>query len=85
MTDIGETFKAYREERKEKRASNHFRSVDILEEMGVHYTRLSYSHYRINDYDFWPSTGLFIHVKTKKRGRGIRNLLKLVNQNKDNQ
>jgi hypothetical protein len=28
--------------------------------------------------DYWPGTGLFIQRKTKKEGRGIYNLLKLI-------
>ena len=28
--------------------------------------------------DFWPSTGLFINLKTKRRGRGVFNIIKAI-------
>lgn len=34
----------------------------------------------IGDFDFYPSTGLFRNRKTNKKGRGIFNLIKLINK-----
>lgn len=36
------------------------------------------AHLVIGDYDFWPGTGLFIHRPSQEKGRGIRNLMKLL-------
>lgn len=33
-------------------------------------------HYRIGDFDFWPSTGKYMERSTKKTGRGVFNILK---------
>lgn len=78
MSELGELFKDLREERKEKRAANKELSVALLQDKGVSYKRLSDDHLRVGEFDYWPSTGLFMHTKTKKRGRGVFNLLKLV-------
>lgn len=75
MSEIGEMFKDLREDSKQRRSSNLENSTRILSERGVKFVMLSLDHYRVGDYDFWPSTGLFIHIKTKKRGRGVFNLI----------
>lgn len=74
--DLGPTFRDMREDGKARRASNRERSVLILEERGIEFTRFSESHLRVGDFDFWPGTGLFINRKTKRDGRGVFNLLK---------
>lgn len=76
--EYAEAFKALREEGKSKRAQNLCNSLQMLAGAGVAFERLSPTHVRVGEYDFWPSTGLFIHTKTKKRGRGVRNLLRKV-------
>lgn len=76
--EYAEAFKAMREEGRKKRASNLENSLSMLGAMGILFSQLSPTHLRVGQYDFWPSTGLFIHTKTKQKGRGIRNLLKKV-------
>lgn len=80
--EYAEAFKAMKEEGKQKRASNTANSLNLLAAMGIEFKLLSPSHARVGDYDFWPSTGLFIHVKTKKRNRGVQKLIRLVKERK---
>lgn len=78
MSDLGEVFKVMKETSKIKRNRNHESSMGILWDQGIEFKVLSDTHLRVGEYDFWPSTGLFIHVKTKKRGRGVFNLIKKI-------
>lgn len=78
MSDLGEIFGAWKVEKKAKKLSNTENNLRILKEKGIEYELLSSNgpHLRIGDYDFWASTGLFVHRKSKQRGRGIHNLLR---------
>lgn len=76
--EYAEAFKALKEEGKIKRASNLANSLNLLTAMGITFRILSPTHVRVGEFDFWPSTGLFIHTKTKQRGRGVRNLIRRV-------
>ena len=76
MSELGELFSLLREENKNKRLINKNSTLALLDERKISYKRLSDTHFLIENYNFWPSTGLYIHRKTKKRGRGIFNLLK---------
>mgnify|MGYP000090004869 CR=1 FL=1 len=78
MSELGEIFSALREQGKQKRKSNAEASEQILIDSKIPFKYLSCTHIRVGEYDFWPSTGLFIHVKTKKRGRGIFNLMRRI-------
>lgn len=80
MSELGEIFKAYKEERREKKTLNAISSEDILIQRKVPFKKFTCDHFRVGEYDFWPATGLFMNVKTKKRGRGVFNLLKLVGE-----
>ncbi len=76
MSDIGEIFSFLKEENKKKKVLNHKNSIKILEGKGIYFTKLSEYHYRVGEYDFWPSTGKFLNRKTGTTGRGVFNLLK---------
>lgn len=76
MSELGEIFSAWREEKKEKKISNLEKSIQILDNNNINYDVLSDTHYRISNYDFWPSTGLFINRKTGRKGRGVFNLIR---------
>lgn len=80
MSELGETFKAWDEEKTLKKRSNSESSISILKENGIVYKILSTNgpHLRIGEYDFWAGTGLWINRKSRKRGRGIFNLLKVL-------
>lgn len=75
--EYAEAFKALKEEGRKKRASNLANSLSILTAMGITFKLLSPTHVRVGAFDFWPSTGLFMNTKTKKRGRGVHNLIRL--------
>ena len=77
--EYAEAFKEIKKENQAKRAGNAENSLRLLHEGGVRFELLSSSHARVGDFDFWPSTGLYIHTKTKKRGRGVFNLMRRVN------
>lgn len=78
MSDLGETFAALREHNLAKKQRNSEKSRELLTKYGVEFKELSSTHLRVGGYDFWPSTGLWIHTKTKFRGRGIFRLLTLL-------
>ena len=53
----------------------------IIERLnGIEFVVLSEEckHLRVGAFDFWPSTGKFYNQKTKHKGRGVFNLMKLV-------
>lgn len=59
-----------------KRRSNHKYSRNLLIKKEIKFIEKPNSHFIIWDYDFWATTGLFIHRKTKKRWRWVYNLIK---------
>lgn len=77
--DLGETFRAMREESRERRSKNLEDSIQILVQRKVVFERLSQDHLRIDRWDFWPSTGLYIERATGLRGRGVFQLLRKIN------
>ena len=77
MGDMAEIFNDMKKYKKEKRASNTFKSTKMLEDASIHFkSKNNGSHLIVGDYNFWPSTGLFENIKTKKTGRGVYNLIK---------
>lgn len=82
MSEIGETFKAYKEERQRKRRDNATSSIEMLKRMGVEFVvcNAAIPHLRVcKDIDFWPSTGTWRRRGATGRvveGRGVRNLLR---------
>tara|TARA_R110000744_G_scaffold228_3_gene889 strand:+ start:7034 stop:7288 length:255 start_codon:yes stop_codon:yes gene_type:complete len=78
MSDIGDYWNEIRDAGREKKQLNYKSSVATLNSENISYKKLSDSHLRLNNYDFWPSTGLFIHIGTKKRGRGVFNLINII-------
>lgn len=76
--EYAEAFKALKEEGRQKRASNLASSLNLLTAVGIPFMLLSSTHARVGEFDFWPSTGLFIHTKTKARNRGVQKLIRKV-------
>jgi hypothetical protein len=75
-SELGETFRAMREDSQRRRAANLEHGLFTLRARGHAYTMFSGTHVRVGDYDYWPSTGLWIHVTNRRsRGRGILGLL----------
>jgi len=79
MSELGEVFEELKKLSKIKKLSNAESSRYMLLNSGIKFKELSADHLRVGLYDYWPSTGLFIHMKTKKRGRGVFNLIKKFN------
>lgn len=76
MGDMGDTFRAMREDSKERRAHNLESSIALLEAQKVPFRRLSDTHLRVAlKFDFWPSTGKWCRVGSNRYGRGVLNLL----------
>ena len=80
MSDLGDDFKAMRELSQEKRERNRAASTAILRRVGIPFESKNDGAHLIVLYaiDFWPGTGLWIVRKTKKKGRGVRNLLAII-------
>lgn len=78
MSDLGDTFKAMREDSRKRRTQNHCRALEALRAHGITVEILSSHHYRIGRFDFWPSTGKFLNRETKKYSRGVDNLIKQI-------
>jgi len=87
MGDMGDLWREHREHKQEKKRSNITSSIHLIEKLAdeskLELKKLSNEHYRIGLYDFWPSTGRYMHVTTKKKGRGVFNLIKLLKEQKD--
>ena len=73
-----EEWRQQKELAKKKKKQNIVNSISILNERGIKYIKFSETHYRIGDYDFWPSTGKYWNKKINEKGRGIFNLLKVM-------
>ena len=76
----GEIWEKIKEDSKKKRWSNKEKSLAILKEKGIKVLELNkeQAHYRIEGFDFWPTTGKFYNQKTKQKGRGVFNLIKII-------
>jgi len=78
MGDMGEFWKDVNSAGQSRRRANLTSSIDVLRDYGIDFVQLSPSHFRVGKFDFWPSTGLYIHTGSKQRGRGVFNLIKKV-------
>lgn len=69
-----------KKERQEKKWRNEKLSLDILRERRVEFEVLSEesAHYRVGQFDFWPTTGKFYNQRTGEGGRGVYNLLEKI-------
>lgn len=78
-SELSQEYKAFREHRRDTKLENYERSMQLLKDSQIKFEKLSDNHVRIGDFDFWPTTGTFMHRRTKKRGYGILNLLENFN------
>lgn len=78
MGDMGEIFRDWGEHKKEKKVQNLENGLKILSEKKINFKMLSENHVRVGEFDFWPSTGLFIHRASGRKGRGVFALLKKI-------
>lgn len=78
MGDMAEVFNEWKEHKKAKKNSNLANAIAIFTREGIKFKEHTCHHWAIGDFDYWPSTGLFMNRKTKKRGRGIYKLLSII-------
>jgi len=86
MSDLNEIYSAVREHSREKKLSNKEFSTQLLDKLGIDYeSKNNGIHLKIfNDdevIDFYPSTGLWMVGKAKKRG--VMNMLKYMGAGND--
>jgi len=76
----GDIWRELKKRSTEKKQSNKEWSLAFLNRNGIVYQTLDayIGHYRVDDFDFWPATGKYYNRKTKKRGRGVKQLLKIL-------
>lgn len=72
---MGDLWRDAKEASRKKKFDNVKFAESQLLEAGISFTRFSETHWRVGDFDYWPSTGKFIHIRTKVAGRGIFNLM----------
>ena len=75
-------WEVHKSARKEKKKDNEKKSLDILTALGIKFFILNADccHYRVEDYDFWPTTGKFYNQRTGDKGRGVMNLIKIIRE-----
>jgi hypothetical protein len=80
MSEEAEMWAEYHKEGQEKRKSNEEWSLAFLKDQGIEVKVLNKrsAHYRVGSFDFWPGTGVFYDQRTKVKGRGVKNLSKLL-------
>lgn len=78
MSDLGDLFKALKEDSKAKKLDNVKASMALLVDAGIEYQVLSHNgpHLRVGKYDFWPSTGVWIDRESRRKYRGVSNLIR---------
>lgn len=82
MGDMAEGWGELRAERAAKRADNRARGIQNLKEAGISYVELNGgAHLRINCHvDYWPGTGLWRDLNTKREGRGVFKLIRYLKE-----
>jgi len=85
MGEMKEYFDALDQEIAKRKASQSLRSVLVLQAQGIKFTVLNQNgpHLRVGAFDFWPSTGRFVHRATKRWGRTLEGLLALLKKERD--
>lgn len=82
MSDMGDAFKAMREDSIRKKQKNKEHCTKRLKMSSIPF--VSYNDgvhlFVVDTFDYWPSTGLFKHRKSGKSGRGIMNLIKIIKE-----
>jgi hypothetical protein len=77
-SELGETFKAFKEFKREKKLSNVENSLKFLTSLEIKHTILNAAipHVLVcENIDYWPSTGKWRERGTGRLGRGVRCLV----------
>lgn len=81
MSELGDDFREYRAMRKEKKERNVAQSVELLDQNGIPYIMHQGNNKHLlvaGRLNYWPSTGLWIDRITKRKGRGVVNLMRFL-------
>lgn len=80
MSELGEAYREIKEQAQHEKWENATRSLELLAERGIPFEVVNneQAHYRVGQYDFWATTGLFINRITKNKGKGVAGLIRLV-------
>ncbi|CAI6072870.1 hypothetical protein [Cohnella sp. JJ-181] len=78
MGDVGDYWRDAKEHQQRSKWEAYDRCREEIVSSGVPFTEKANGHFIIGEFDFWATTGLYIHRKTKRRGRGVKNLLALI-------
>jgi hypothetical protein len=79
MSEQTDIFNALGQIGRSKRQSNTKTSRDLLVRNGFKFESFNNGvMIRLCGYDFYPSTGLFLNRKTKTKGRGVFNLMRIL-------
>jgi hypothetical protein len=78
--DMADDFRALREESQRRRQSNREQSPLALTAAGLQFTVHNDGAHLVvcARWDFWPGTGKWIDRKTKRGGRGVFQLIRMV-------
>jgi len=83
MGDVGDDFRAMREEGQRNRSRNRSNSPKLLESHGIAFTsKNGGAHLIVEGYngliDYWPGTGRFIPRSNGKKLFGVRRLIRMI-------
>ena len=88
MSEIGDAFDFLKEVQRTKKVDNKIKSTKILQDKNIPFDSKNNGIHLVLKpdgktplVDFWPSTGKYIFRNTRKKGRGIFNLLKELQRN----
>ena len=78
INEESEFWRDYKDWRCQKKQKNEENSLALLRMKGIDIKTLdeSISHYRVGEFDYWPTTGKFYNQKTGQKGRGVFNLMR---------
>ena len=79
MSREGEIWREYKKTTKERKKVYAYQALLKLERAGLKVVKLKGDgQYRVGDFDFYPTSEKFCNQKTKQRGKGVENLIKIL-------
>lgn len=88
MSEMGDELREIKKISQEKRWSNYESSLELMKASGIYFEEKPNGHLIVYGkgegekatHDFWLTTGLFIRRDGQKRGRGVRNLIRFIEE-----
>lgn len=82
MSDVGDDYRALREESQQRRANNRVKSAEYLTAHGISFESKNHGAHLVVSYgsvtlDFWPGTGKWIS-RCGKKGFGVHKLVEFL-------